>query len=626
MNEALALRDLHFGYGRRPAVRGVSLALAPGDCYGFLGHNGAGKTTVMRLALGLLAPQRGSVRVFGRDARAAPRQARNLIGALIERPGFHLHATAKQNLLALARLQGMARRLAAAEADRVLEATGLARDAVRRVGAYSLGMRQRLGVAAALLGGPPLLLLDEPSNGLDPEGIAELRALLSRLTRDEGVAVLLSSHQLAELEGLCTRIGVLRDGEMVVEGGLDELRRSAGLRHVVRGRPLADLAAELSRLQLEPVADGDRLLVDLRGRAPAAVVRALANAAELTAFAPEQATLETIYLRAHRDGSPGHPGSPAPTAAGAAAPAAPAPPADAPPAEPRLGGCARPLRRSAAFETGQLLRRRTTLPLLLLPCAVAGFDVHRYSGRVAAGLELVQRGERFSADAGSGYVAFAQALTAATPVLGTVLLWLASQSIAADLAGDTLRNTLARSVTRRDVVLGKLSTLLSVALGGWAALVACAAIAAGLTLGFGDLEEVSRHGDRDLLAAAADVRPTALLAAAHLVLPLAALVAVALAASAVARRPARALGLALGLALGPELLRGPAGESSGWLLTSHLPMLLRDDSALGYLDAVARGAADALWPSAELAVTTPLVYFGGALAALAFAFGRLRIP
>ncbi|MFN9706923.1 MAG: ABC transporter ATP-binding protein [Planctomycetota bacterium] len=193
MTPALELRDLHFAYGRGASVRGVSLTLHAGDCCGFLGHNGAGKTTVMRLALGLLRPSRGSVRVLGIDALAQPRAAKAQCGALIERPGFHLQATARQNLLALARLQGMTRPLAGAEADRVLVRTGLVDAAHRAVGSFSMGMRQRLGIAQALLGRPRVLLLDEPTNVLDPEGVTDLKALLRSLARDDA-GWLLTSH------------------------------------------------------------------------------------------------------------------------------------------------------------------------------------------------------------------------------------------------------------------------------------------------------------------------------------------------------------------------------------------------------------------------------------------------
>jgi len=623
VTEALAIDDLHFDYGQKPAVRGVSLRIAPGDCYGFLGHNGAGKTTVMRLCLGLLAPAAGHVRIFGVDAQQRRREANGLVGAVIERTGFHQHVRARQNLIALARLQGMPRRLAHAEAERVLDATGLAGAAHRRVATFSMGMRQRLGIAQALLGRPRLLLLDEPTNGLDPEGIAELRALLLRLTRDEGAAVLLSSHQLAELEGLCNRIGVLRDGAMVVEGDLDSLRTQVGMRHVVAGQPLAALRQRLEQLGLAPVADGERLLVDLQQRPAAEVARALATGADLTMFAPEQATLERIYLRAHRDGAPAKPTDGQPPRR----PIIATPPAE-PPAEPpapQLGTTSRPLQRAFRFEATTLWRQRASLPLVLLPCAIAVFAVRAYAARVRAGLALVDGGERFSADDGSGYLAVAQALQTATPVLGLALIWLASQTIAADLAGDTLRNSLTRSVRRRDVLFGKLGVLFAFGFTGWLLLVVTAMVAAAATVGFGDLEEVSRYGDRDVLAAAADVAPTMYLAIAQMTLPLAAVVVLATAASAAARRPARALALALVVVLGPELLRDSFGEAAGWLLTSHVPNPLRDDSALGYLAAVARGAADALWPFADLAVLAPLCWLAAGGVAVVAIVARMRV-
>ncbi|MBX3462726.1 MAG: ABC transporter ATP-binding protein [Planctomycetes bacterium] len=612
---ALELQNLTFRYGRDAAVHGVSLSLQPGDCYGFLGHNGAGKTTVLRLALGLLRPATGSIRIHGIDALAEPRRARAAVGALVERPGFHLAATAQQNLAWLARLQGMRRTLAAAEAARTLELVGLAAQADRAAGSFSLGMRQRLGVAQALLGRPRLLLLDEPSNGLDPEGIADLRRLLRQLA-GEGTAVLLSSHLLQELEGLCTRIGVLREGRMVVEGGLDDLRRQIGARHVVAGRPLPALAQRLRDLGLAPETVGNRLLVALDGRQPGAVARELTAIGDLAEFAPEPATLEAIYLRA-TNGQP-QPGDRPPVHAAGKAPA----PADAallpvPVPAPRW--------RAFAHELRTLRAARTIAPLLLAPAAFALWSVFAYRHAVHGALDRVRAGELFSADAGSGHLAMARALQAALPVLALGLLWLASQSVAADLAADTLRNTLVRSLRRLDVLLGKLGALLVAAGLGYATTVLVAALAAGLAFGFGDLEEVSRRGDRQVLAAAADVAGAHWQALRHGVLPLAAVVAVGLCASALVRRPTRALAVALLLVLGPELLRDGLRDEAGWLLTSHLPTGLRDDSALGFLAAVARGAADALWPWAEFAVGAPLAWFAAAVVVAALALQRRRV-
>jgi ABC-type multidrug transport system ATPase subunit len=617
VNEALALRDLHFGYGPNAAVRGVSLQLQAGDCYGFLGHNGAGKTTVMRLCLGLLRPQRGSVRVFGIDPAKDRRQANALIGALIERPGFHMHVSARQNLVALARLQGIPKRLANAEVARVIELVGLDDALNRRVATFSMGMRQRLGIAQALLGKPRLLFLDEPTNGLDPEGIADLRALLHRLTRDEGTAIMLSSHQLAELDGLCTKVGVLREGSMVIEGDLDSLRRRVGVRHVVTGEPLAAMQQQLEAHNLQPTQDGERLLVEI-GDVPAHVVtRALAANTNLHSFAPEQATLERIYL---------HAANAAPEPATAAPPESPPEPTPAiSPPPPNLGSTKKARRRAFWFEATTLLQQRATLPLLALPCAAAAWAVVRYGTRVAQGLQKVEAGEQFSADAGSGYLAVAQGLQTATPVLTLVMIWLASQTIAGDLSADTLRNSLIRSVHRRDVLFGKVFVLLATMLVGWLSLSLTAIAISAFTLGFGDLEELTKFGDRESLASAADAWPTMLVAMFQMTLPLAAIVTISAAASALAKRPALALATSIVLVLSPELARGFLGERAGWLLTSHMPIAWRDDSVLNYLAAISRGASDAVWVWSNQAVLTPISWLIAGALLLSWLVSRLRI-
>lgn len=621
MPPALEVRNLCFGYGRRESVHAVSLSLAAGDCYGFLGHNGAGKTTVLRLCLGLMRPRSGSIQIHGVDALRQPRQARASTGALVERPGFHLHAKAHANLMSLARLQGMPRALAAAESWRVLELLGLSKAAQQPVGSFSLGMRQRLGIAQALLGKPKLLLLDEPINGLDPEGIADVRNLLRHLSRDEGVAVLLSSHQLQELEDLCTRIGVLREGAMVLEGSLDELRRDARQRTLIRGTPLPAMETSLRGMGLAPDRVPDGLAVELAGQPAGAVARALTQAGELTAFQPEPVTLESIYLRA----------SQLPASAAAPAAAAPTPsPADAPAgiaAPPSAGQSAsRPRMRAFGHELRMLLSRPTSRFLFVMPAAIAVMSAFSYRTKVQAALALVASKEKFSADSGSGHLAAAHALEAATPVFAACLLWLGSQSIAADLQRDTLRNTLIRSVRRSDVLIGKLFALALFALAGWACIALTALVTAASLFGLGNLEEITRTGGRQPLAMAADVAPMFTAALFWTVPPLLAVVAVGLCASALARRPARALALSLLLALGPELVHSTLRERAGWLLTSHLPTPLRDDSVLGYLEAIARGAADANWAYESQALTAPLAWLVVAITAAAILLRRIRIP
>lgn len=617
MSRALEVRNLSFGYGRRESVHSVSLSLDAGDCYGFLGHNGAGKTTVLRLCLGLMRPRSGSIQIHGVDALRYPRQARAGTGALVERPGFHLHAKAHTNLMSLARLQGMPRALAAAESWRVLELLGLGKAANQPVGSFSLGMRQRLGIAQALLGKPKLLLLDEPINGLDPEGIADVRNLLRHLSREEGVAVLLSSHQLQELEDLCTRIGVLREGAMVLEGSLDELRRDARQRTIVMGSPLPAMESALRELGLAPERQQDRITVELAGQPAGAVARALTRAGELTAFQSEPVTLESIYLRASQPSTPRANAAQPPPATEAATLPVPMPGAHM---------ATRPRLRAFGHEVRMLLTRPTTRFLFALPAAVAVISVFSYRTKVQAALALVATKEKFSADSGSGHLATAHALQAATPIFAACLLWLGSQTIAADLQRDTLRNTVIRSVRRSDVLIGKLGALATFAIAGWASVSLAALITASSLFGLGNLEEITRTGGRQPLAVAADVAPMFSAALLWTVPPLLAVTALGICASALARRPARALALALLMALGPELVHTSLRERAGWLLTSHLPTPLRDDSVLGYFEAIARGAADANWAYESQALWSPLAWMVLAITTAALVLRRLRIP
>src|SRR6185503_7924079 len=214
---SLQLLSVTRRFGEQLALDTVSLHVRRGDCYGLIGHNGAGKTTAMRVALGLMRPDAGEVRVDGFGALQQPREARARRGGLIETPGFHGHLDAAENLFLLARLQGLSRVEARRESARLLGLTGLAEVGRKRVRAFSQGMRQRLGIAQALLGRPAYVLLDEPTNGLDPEGMADVRALLARLVREEGVTVLVSSHQLHELAELCNRVAILQRGRRLVE-------------------------------------------------------------------------------------------------------------------------------------------------------------------------------------------------------------------------------------------------------------------------------------------------------------------------------------------------------------------------------------------------------------------------
>jgi len=265
------VRDLVKRYGEIVAVEGVSLTVEPGDVFGYLGPNGAGKTTSLRMMLGLIRPTSGSVRLFGRDPLLGVAALEGVAG-FVEAPRFYPYLPGRTNLELLAALDR--RGAGRARIDEVLDAVDLRDRAGDRVGGYSHGMRQRLGIAAALLRDPRLLLLDEPATGLDPAGMRDMRELVRRLAAG-GMTVMLSSHLLAEVEDLCNRVAIIRSGRIVYEGSLAELRRSAAGRWRLRttddaraaavaaAQPGIELAERAPGALALAVVDGERAIAEL---------------------------------------------------------------------------------------------------------------------------------------------------------------------------------------------------------------------------------------------------------------------------------------------------------------------------------------------------------------------------
>ena len=303
MKPVIETHDLCKSYQGRLVVDHLNLTVPQGCVYGFLGPNGAGKSTSMKMLLGLVHPTGGGVELLGHVMNDENRIALlRQTGSLIESPSGYLHLTARENLAIVADLKEVDHR----DIDRVLDVVHLTSAANRKVGQYSLGMKQRLGIAMALLGSPKLLVLDEPTNGLDPAGIQEMRSLIASMPESTGATVLISSHLLGEMEQMVTQVGILNHGKLLFEGPLKELQKHSrgGIRLRVlepakalavlneRGIQAAARAQEPDVVQLPPLDDA----------ALAALVCALAErGAGVVGLTAQSKNLEEIFLSLTRN-------------------------------------------------------------------------------------------------------------------------------------------------------------------------------------------------------------------------------------------------------------------------------------------------------------------------------------
>ena len=295
MQTVIETKALCKQYGPHTAVDHVELHVPQGCVYGFIGPNGAGKSTTMKMLLGLIHPTAGRVRLLGRELTEKSRlPLLRQTGSLIESPAGYLHLTAQENLEIVADLKGVPHK----DIGRVLDIVHLTQDRNRRVGQYSLGMKQRLGIAMALLGSPKLLILDEPTNGLDPAGIQEMRALIRNMPAATGATVLISSHLLGEMEQMVEQVGIIDHGHILFEGPLTELQRHSRGNVTLRLLDPAKAAPILRANGLAAHSDScvvtlpplqDALLADL-------VQKLAACGAGVVELTPHTKTLEEIFL------------------------------------------------------------------------------------------------------------------------------------------------------------------------------------------------------------------------------------------------------------------------------------------------------------------------------------------
>lgn len=281
--------------GGRTVVDRVDMRIQKGEIYGFLGPNGAGKTTTIRMLLGLARPTSGQIHMLGKDIRTERIAVLRKVGSLVESPSYYGHLSGYENLETVRRLLDAPK----SRIDEVLAIVRLTKDARRPVKGYSLGMKQRLGIATALLGAPELLILDEPTNGLDPAGILEVRELIKSLPRTHGVTILISSHLLSEMDQMATRVGIIAAGRMMFEDSIGRLRKQAKGSIRLRVSEPEQAARLLLSLGCQAEVASDELTLERLPDERVALLIARLVQADHQIYRVEEsnATLESIFLQ-----------------------------------------------------------------------------------------------------------------------------------------------------------------------------------------------------------------------------------------------------------------------------------------------------------------------------------------
>src|ERR1700743_638366 len=272
----LSTEGLTFNFGNQTVVKSLFLQVPEGSIYGFLGPNGAGKTTTIKLLLNLLTTQQGSIHIFEKELQSNRIEILSQIGSLIEQPAIYLHLTGKENLLNRALLL----EIPAKRVDEMLDLVHLKDAANKKEGQYASGMKQRMGIGLALLSDPKLLILDEPTNGLDPNGIIEVRELLIKLVKEHGKTVFVSSHLLLEIERMATHVGIINFGQLLFQGSVDELQSLSKPQVQIEVNNTADAANLLKRSNFEVTdADSEYIYVPYTTKQQMAELNAMLNQA-----------------------------------------------------------------------------------------------------------------------------------------------------------------------------------------------------------------------------------------------------------------------------------------------------------------------------------------------------------
>ena len=299
-NTVLEIKDLKKSFGKRKVIDGISLEVKEGEIYGFLGPNGSGKTTTIKMILRLIEADSGEIKVNGYDTKKQFEKAMEYIGAIVENPDMYRYMTGRDNLKLHARI----RNVDSKRIDEVLELVELKERADEKVGKYSLGMKQRLGLALTLLHKPKVLILDEPTNGLDPAGIKKLRDILKEISHKEGVAVFVSSHILSEMQLMCDKVAVIDNGKIVKTEEIAKVEEEKTEIVELRVKEVEKAVQILKeKYDVEPKVEKNHIEITILTEQLPKVVKELAiNDVEIKAVIPKEHTLEDIFFDATKGG------------------------------------------------------------------------------------------------------------------------------------------------------------------------------------------------------------------------------------------------------------------------------------------------------------------------------------
>jgi len=291
MEKILEIKNINKTFGTKQILRDVSFCINEGEILGFIGPNGAGKTTTIKLVLGLQTIDSGEVIINEHNIKTDYTKAIERVGAIVENPDLYMYLTGRKNLEMIARLYKDADKK---RVDDVIRITGLEKRIDDKVSKYSLGMRQRLGIAAALLNKPNLLILDEPTNGLDPEGIKDLRNLLKKLAKEEKMAILISSHNLAELESFCTNICLIKNGEIIDSGSVKAFKQTKKTKYLIEVKSTKKL--KKLKQEYEIIDDNHFNVVIDKEEIPSLIKELVDNDIEIYEVKLIEMTLEEAFL------------------------------------------------------------------------------------------------------------------------------------------------------------------------------------------------------------------------------------------------------------------------------------------------------------------------------------------